>query len=74
MPKSNMFYLVDLERSVSSGIMHYWRPRSIGYTTKLAEAGEYTEQYSDEVVNSDFDNYTVRVPVNTAGRIMNLMG
>lgn len=38
------YYLMDLERSVSTGEVHYWKEDKRGYTKEIDEAGLYTEE------------------------------
>lgn len=66
----NNFYLIDLERSIVSNSMFYWRPAKRGYTTDLKEAGIYPEAVATDIVKSDRDKRTVMVDANTVNDIL----
>lgn len=68
MSQANMFYLIDLERSVGSGIVHYWKTGQRGYTTRLEDAGIYSDAHSSQLVKEDFDQFTMRIPMETANK------
>lgn len=55
------YYLIDLERSVGSGMVHYWKPGKRGYTRDIKEAGLYSEENAVDIEGSDFDHRTVKV-------------
>lgn len=55
------YYLIDLERSIGSGVVHYWKAHKSGYTTDLNEAGVYSDLTAGEIVDGDFDRLTVKV-------------
>lgn len=64
-----MYYLLDLERSITSGIVTYWNPAKRGYTTDIKEAGRYTKEQAEEIVESDFDNRTLMFHESVAERL-----
>lgn len=51
--------LMDLERSIRSGYVYYWKPNRMGYTSNLEEAGRYQEEEAKQIAESDFDKRTV---------------
>lgn len=55
------YYLIDLERSVGSGVIHYWKPFKQGYTTSLEDAGQYSGSVAKEIEKGDLDKFTVAV-------------
>lgn len=62
--------LIDLERSIKLGHVHYWKPRKMGYTTRLDEAGWYNEDIAKQIVNEDYDHRTVAVPKHVIDNIL----
>lgn len=65
-----MFYLIDLERTIGSGIVHYWKGDRRGYTRDIKEAGLYSEYRANEFVKEDFDKRTIKVDENVAKKIL----
>ena len=56
-----MFYLVDLERSIRTGVVHYWKANKMGYTRDLDEAGLYEHKEAVNTVSADIQGLTVMV-------------
>ena len=54
-----MFYLLDWERTLQSGIIHYWKGNKHGYTFIRASAGLFSEEEASRIVERDRDNKTV---------------
>lgn len=52
---------MDLERTVGIGRSFYWKKSMSGYTTKLSEAGLFTEEEADRIVGNDFDKRTIKI-------------
>lgn len=67
---NNEFYLIDLERTIGIGRTFYWKAHSGGYTTKISDAGLYSENVADQIVESDFDKRTIKVNKNIVERIL----
>lgn len=67
-----MYFLIDLERSIGSGIMTYWKSNSRGYTRDINEGGLYVEEVAKKLVESDFDKRTVMVHEDVVKKIVNL--
>lgn len=65
------FYLIDLERSVVTGVVHYWKENRHGYTTVLKEAGLFDEEAAKEIVASDFDERTIMASMKVVENIIN---
>jgi hypothetical protein len=53
------FYLLDLERSILTGAMYFWKGDKRGYTTEILKAGIYPEEIAKEIVMRDLDKRTV---------------
>lgn len=58
----NARVLLDLERTVKTGIAHYWKAGRRGYTTIDSEVGVYFIDEAQELVEKDFDKLTVSIP------------
>jgi predicted nucleotidyltransferase len=65
-----MYYLLDLERTVSTGVVFYWNPNKRGYTHIIEDAGKYTENEAIEIVEGDFDMRTIMIPETTVEKIL----
>ena len=64
------YYLIDLERSMRTGSIYYWKPNKFGYTTDLREAGLYDEKEAKDIVDDDIDKRTVLVSELTVKNIL----
>ena len=67
------YVLIDLERSIGRGEVHYWKQR-IGYTNNFSEVGLYTEEQAKGIVKSDFDNRTVAIKLSEVEQIRRTYG
>lgn len=54
--------LIDLERTLGTGLVHFWKRTEFGYTTKPGEAGRFHKDRAASIVQQDRDNNTVMVP------------
>jgi hypothetical protein len=66
-----MYYLLDLERSIPTGYMYYWKAGKRGYTTDISEAGLYHKPQAKEICESDKDQRTIMINEKTVERLMN---
>jgi hypothetical protein len=57
------YFLLDLERTIQSGVPAYWKGNKHGYTYNIQFAGIFSEEIANEIVRHDLDNATVKVPV-----------
>lgn len=53
------FVLIDLERTIGTGVTHYWKAGKRGYTRDVHEVGKYPEDVARDLVLNDFDRQTV---------------
>jgi hypothetical protein len=58
------FVLIDLERSIKSSMLHYWKKSQRGYTMTPAEAGRFDAETAAEIIAGDVDKLTVGLEVN----------
>jgi hypothetical protein len=57
------YFLLDLTRTIQSGVPAYWKGNKHGYTYNIQFAGIFSEEIANEIVKHDLDNGTVKVPV-----------
>jgi len=62
--------LIDLERSIRTGVVYYWKKNRFGYTTNLQEAGWFEEAEADAIVQEDVHKTTVKVSEQTVQFVM----
>lgn len=62
--------LLDLERSIKSGYVYYWKPNKIGYTNSINEAGLYDEEEANKIAAEDFDKRTVVINQSVIDNIL----
>lgn len=55
------YYLMDLERSVLTGVVHYWKENRFGYTSNIDEAGLFEEETAKEISKNDFEGRTIMI-------------
>ena len=56
------YFLLDLERTLASGIPCYWKGNRYGYTYEIDYAGIFPKDLAEEIVKNDLDQKTVLVP------------
>lgn len=65
-----MKLLIDLERSIPSGIIFYWNQNRHGYTSNVQEAGRFSDEVAAEIVQDDFDRRTISIDENVVKKIL----
>jgi hypothetical protein len=68
--KRIMKILIDLERSIASGMIYYWNQNKHGYTRDINEAGIFSEAAAEAIVNDDFDKRTIAINTEVVERIL----
>lgn len=66
-----MYYLMDLERTISSGRTWFWKANKRGYTQFLSQAGLFEEEEARNLVTSDRDKRTIMIHMETVEKILN---
>ncbi|MCU6603804.1 hypothetical protein OCO53_25525 [Peribacillus frigoritolerans] len=66
-----MKLLIDLERSIPSGIIFYWNQNKHGYTTNVRDAGRFDDEQAAQIVAEDFDSRTVSIDETVVSKILN---
>lgn len=67
----NDYFLLDLERTLTSGVPCYWKGNKHGYTYNLQHAGIFPKNIAEDIVNSDVDKRTVPISLET---VFNILG
>lgn len=55
------YFIIDLERTRINGMIYFWKGNRRGYTTSCSEAGEFSDEISKEIVDSDVMGETIRI-------------
>lgn len=69
---SDEYILIDLERTIVIGTVHYWKQNKHGYTTASQEAGKFDYDSAHEIVEDDIQGETVMLPYNRLQTIVSL--
>lgn len=64
------FYLLDLERTISTRRPFYWKRTKHGYTDSLRFAGLFSKKEAEHIVVADRDNRTVMIHKNVVVGIL----
>jgi hypothetical protein len=56
------YLLMDLERTIVSGVPCYWKGNRYGYTYEIDHAGVFSKALAKEIAQHDLDQKTVLVP------------
>lgn len=64
------YFLLDLERTIQSGVPAYWKGNKHGYTYNIQFAGIFGEEIANEIVKHDLDKSTVKVPIQLAFKVL----
>jgi hypothetical protein len=63
---------MDLERTISNGIAHYWKRNKHGYTTNPDEAGRFSMSEATVIVDDDVDRRTVMIDEKVVEKILEI--
>lgn len=63
------YYLMDLERTLYDGIPCFWKGSKHGYTHRVKQAGLFSKEFAEQIVNRDFDKGTIMIHVDMVHRI-----
>jgi hypothetical protein len=66
------YYLMDLERTVTTGTAHYWNPLKRGYTDDAELAGKYTKTEANAIVKADVNRRTVAIEETVIDKLLYL--
>lgn len=66
----NDYYLLDLERTLISGVPCFWKGNRHGYTYNLQQAGIFPKEIAESIAASDRDKRTVLISLQTVFDIL----
>lgn len=69
---SDEYILIDLERTVGTSRVHYWKQNKHGYTTDSQEAGRFDYDSAHEIVEDDIQGETIMLPHEKIKTIVNV--
>jgi hypothetical protein len=55
------YYLLDLERTIGYSRPFFWKRTKFGYTSKLEQAGLFSKEIAEQIVDHDHDRTTVMI-------------
>lgn len=64
------YFLMDLERTIMSGVPCFWKITKHGYTYQLEYAGLFPKDYAEEIVKQDRDKKTVMISFDLIQKIL----
>lgn len=64
------YYLLDLERTLTSYVPCFWKQNRYGYTYKIEQAGIFSKELAEEIVKHDLNNRTVMISEQLVKQIM----
>jgi hypothetical protein len=56
-----MYYLLDLERTLTYSVPYFWKGNRHGYTRNVIFAGLFVQEYAEKIVNQDRDGATIMI-------------
>ncbi|AIY85234.1 hypothetical protein U729_3174 (plasmid) [Clostridium baratii str. Sullivan] len=56
------YLIVDLDRTIATGTVHYWKQNLHGYTTAKEEAGTFLFEIANRLAVNDIERKTCIVP------------
>lgn len=62
-------FLMDLERTLSTGTPAFWKGNKHGYTYKIEFAGIFPYEVAAKIVENDRDNSTIMIPIKLVQKI-----
>jgi hypothetical protein len=67
------YYLLDLERTLTSGVHCFWKGNKHGYTYRIEEAGLFSKDFAEKIVKQDLDKRTVMINSEVVQKILDLV-
>jgi hypothetical protein len=64
------FLLMDLERTIQSGVPCFWKGNRHGYTYNMKFAGLFRKDLAEEIVKNDYDKKTVMISLALIEKIL----
>jgi hypothetical protein len=64
------YFIMDLERTLISGVPCFWKGNRYGYTYNLQHAGVFPKEKAEEIANNDRNQRTVIISLQTVFEIL----
>jgi hypothetical protein len=64
------YFLMDLERTLTSGVPCYWKANRYGYTYNIEHAGIFPKAVAEEIVKNDLNKRTILISLRTVFDIL----
>lgn len=71
--KEMSYYLLDLERTLLSGVSCFWKGNKHGYTYSIENAGLFSKDFAEKIVKQDLDKRTIMIHVEVVHKILNMV-
>jgi hypothetical protein len=65
-----MFYLLDLERTILTGVPCFWKGNRHGYTYSPTEAGIFSTVFAEKICKQDINERTIMIKVEIIDKIL----
>jgi hypothetical protein len=66
---NDMYYILDLGRSIVLNKLVFWKQNKHGYVFEVNEAGIFTEEQAEEIVKKDINKLTCSVSADKIERL-----
>jgi hypothetical protein len=67
-----LYFLMDLERTLTSGCPCYWKGNRYGYTYRIDQAGIFNKDMAEEIVKHDHDEKTIMISLDLVEKTLAL--
>lgn len=64
------FYLLDLERTLLTGVPCFWKGNRHGYTYSITEAGVFSKDFAEKLCKQDIDERTVMISERAVQKVL----
>jgi hypothetical protein len=73
-PGLQLYYLLDLERTLLLGAPYFWLQNKHGYVIvdHIENAGKFNEIEADRIVENDRDKQTIKIKVEVVNKILKI--
>lgn len=64
------YFLMNLERTIATGVPTYWKGNRHGYTYKIDAAGIFSNEIAEQIVKNDRNKTTIMIPTAVVAKIL----
>lgn len=65
-----LVYLLDIERTILTGVPCFWKGSRHGYTYSITEAGLFSKEFAEKMCKQDIDQTTVLIEEKAVKKIL----